>query len=255
MNNLYQELPEGKKVYFASDFHLGAPNKESSDQREKKIVRWLNEIENDAHTIFLVGDIFDFWFEYKKVIPKGFHRLLGKLADLRDKDISVHIFIGNHDLWMFDYFPSQFNIPVHKSPQTFNIHGKSFYVGHGDGLGPGDRFYKFVKLFFTNRLCQWLFQWLHPNIGVWLAQSWSNGSRMANDAKPEEFEGDNERLLVYAKEVDKKTPHDFYIFGHRHLPLEMPVSENSVYFNLGEWVTQNTYVEFDGNSAHLKTYK
>ncbi len=244
-------LPSGKKIYFASDFHLGAPNQATSLEREMRIIRWLDSIEEDAHTIFLVGDIFDFWFEYKNTIPKGFIRFQGKLAALKDAGIEIIFFTGNHDLWMFQYFTEQLCIPVYRTPQRYVINGTSFLIGHGDGLGPGDNTYKFLKKVFENKLCQWLFAWLHPNIGVSMASSWSNHSRASNAEKNEEkFLGEREHLWQYSKTTEAQQHHDYYVFGHRHLFMNLKVAENSRYLNLGEWVSLNSFCSFDG--IHIK---
>lgn len=244
-----------KKVFFASDFHLGAPNAEASKQREEKIIRWLNEIEDEAAAIFLVGDIFDFWFEYDTVIPKGFIRFFGKIADLRDKNIPVCFFTGNHDLWMKDYFIKELGIPVHHHPIEADINGKQFLIGHGDGLGPGDHTYKLLKKVFTNPACKWLFKWLHPDIGVKIALKWSSNSRASSVAKNDnDFKGENEWLWQYAKQLYASKPFDYFVFGHRHLPLELPVGKTGKYINLGEWVSQYTYGVFDGETFELKKH-
>ncbi|MEQ9467722.1 MAG: UDP-2,3-diacylglucosamine diphosphatase [Ekhidna sp.] len=250
-----KELPSNKKVYFASDFHLGIPNETESLEREQKIVRWLEHVSKDASVIFLLGDLFDFWFEYKTTIPKGFIRFQGKLAELRDRGIPIVIFTGNHDLWMFDYFPKQFGIPIYRKPIELEIRGKKFLIGHGDGLGPGDTRYKITKSIFTNKLCQWLFRWIHPDVGISIAKSWSRNSRIANDQFDEVFKGEKEGLWQYCKSVNEKNPHDFYVFGHRHLSLALPVSDTSTYYNLGEWVNECPYLEFDGSEAVLKTFE
>ena len=246
----------GKKIYFASDFHLGVPSPEASLEREKRIVRWLESIRNDAHTIFLLGDIFDFWFEYKHAIPKGFIRMQGKLAELRDQGIPIIFFTGNHDMWMFDYFHQELGIPICRKPETLLIGDQKLLIGHGDGLGPGDRTYKFLKKFFDSKLCQWLFARLHPNFGIGLASYWSRKSRISNLKKDDEkFEGEEgEFLWVYCQEIEKKEHHDFYIFGHRHLPLDLKLNEKSRYINLGEWVHFNTYAVYDGRQVELKTF-
>ena len=216
-------LPPGKKLYLASDFHLGVPNAADSRQREARIVRWLESIEDDAQAVFLVGDIFDFWFEYKHVIPKGFVRLQGKLAELTDGGLPIIMFTGNHDMWMFDYFPTEFGIPVFREPKAYAVNGKTLLVGHGDGLGPGDRKYKLLKRIFANPLCQWAFGWLHPNIGMAIAGGWSRHSRVVNTSKGEEtFQGENEWLWTHCKQVEARQHHDFYVFGHRHLPVRQP---------------------------------
>ena len=251
-----QKLPSGKKLFFASDFHLGVPDKETSLKREQKIVRWLDAIKHEAQAIFLVGDIFDFWFEYKHAVPKGFVRLQGKLAELTDAGIPVKFFTGNHDMWMFDYFPQEFNIPVYREPQRMEVNGKSLFIGHGDGLGPGDRTYKFLKQVFKNPLCQWLFARIHPNLGLTVANYWSSQSRISSTKKDESFQGpEKEWLYLFAQEMEKDDHHDFYIFGHRHLPLELKVNDSSWYINLGEWVNYSTYGVFDGQDFKLLTFE
>jgi UDP-2,3-diacylglucosamine hydrolase len=250
-------LEQGQKVYFLSDFHLGVPTHADSLAREKRVISCLNQMAEDAKAIFLMGDIFDFWFEYKHVVPKGFVRLLGTLAQLSDKGIALYIFTGNHDMWMRDYFEQELNISVFRQPQRFKINQLRLYIAHGDGLGPGDRKYKLLKRFlFENRLAQWAFRWLHPDIGVAIAQAWSRNSRITNIKKGEEtFKGEaNEWLFQYCKQQQELQHHDFYIFGHRHLPLDVAVDARSRYLNLGEWVNNNTYVVCDGANCELKTY-
>lgn len=248
-------MTAGKKIYFASDFHLGVPTYEKSLEREKLIVKWLDEIKADAEEIFLMGDIFDFWFEYRHAVPKGFIRLLGKIAEITDSGIPVHFFTGNHDMWMFDYLPKEIGIAIHREPVTRIFNGKKFYLGHGDGLGPGDRGYKFIKKVFANKFCQWLFARLHPNLGIGLANFWSRKSRVSNAGDDEKFLGEeNEWLVIYAKEVLQKEHFDYFIFGHRHLPLEIQLNANSKYINLGEWVNYNSYAVFDGGQMQLLRY-
>jgi UDP-2,3-diacylglucosamine hydrolase len=245
-----------QKVFFASDFHLGVPTKEDSLAREKRIVRWLDSIKDEAHTIFLLGDIFDFWFEYKHAIPRGFIRLQGKLAELVDAGIHVIFFTGNHDMWMFDYFTNELNIPIYREPQSITMGSHTFLIGHGDGLGPGDHTYKFLKKFFNSKLCQWLFARIHPNLGIAIADRWSRSSRISNNKKEDNFIApEREYIWVYCNEVEIKQHHDFYIFGHRHLPLDLAVGENSRYINIGEWVNYNTYAVYDGETVHLKTFE
>jgi UDP-2,3-diacylglucosamine hydrolase len=255
MNNV-SKLPDGKKIYFASDFHLGAPDAEKSLAREKRIVAWLNEIEPTAAEIFLVGDIFDFWFEYKRAIPKGFVRLQGKIAELTDAGIPVHVFTGNHDMWIFDYLPKELGVSLYREPITRTINGKKFLIGHGDGLGPGDKGYKFLKKVFASKFCQWCFARLHPNFGIWLADCSSKSSRAATGTSDEKFLGvENEWLAIYCKEILQKDHYDYFVFGHRHLPIDIKVGENSAYFNLGEWINYDTYLVFDGEKCELKTYE
>jgi UDP-2,3-diacylglucosamine hydrolase len=245
----------GKKIFFASDFHLGVPNYNESLTREKNIVKWLDSIQAEAHSIYLVGDIFDFWFEYKSTVPKGFIRILGKLAELRDAGIPIIFFTGNHDMWMFDYFPKELGIPIHRKPYALEVGNHKLLIGHGDGLGPGDHVYKILKKFFNSTICQWLFARLHPNLGIGIATRWSKHSRISNLKNEEKFlTKEKEFLWVYCTEVEKKQHHDFYIFGHRHLVLDIPVTENSRYINLGEWVHFNSYGVYDGTTFELKTF-
>lgn len=238
-----------KKIYFASDFHLGIPDAESSRVREKKVVQWLSSIENDAAAIFLLGDLFDFWCEYKTVIPKGFIRLQGKLAELSDKGIPITIFAGNHDLWMFDYFPTEMNINIYKGPLSMQLGNHSFLLGHGDGLGPGEKGYKIIRRMYMNVVFQKIYTLFHPYWGINLGQYLSKQSRVT--AKEENFLGeDNEWLLQYCKEEEMKKHHDFYIFGHRHLLLDIPFG-NSRYINTGEWVHSPAYAKYDGKQVTL----
>jgi len=242
------------KIYFASDLHLGVPNKEKSLVREKLFVQWLDEIKTDAEAIFLVGDIFDFWFEYKKAVPKGYVRLLGKLAEISDSGIPIHIFTGNHDMWLFDYLEDEINAHIYREPIEISLKGKRFFIGHGDGLGPGDNSYKLIKKIFNNKLCQWLFERIHPNLGISIAQYWSKKSRIANGEKDESYHGEKEWLTQFCREKMKTIDLDFFIFGHRHLPLEVDLGNNTTYINLGEWVNYNSYAVFDGKNLELKRY-
>lgn len=249
-------MKPNKKIYFASDFHLGIPNHEKSLVREKRIVKWLDEIKHDAQEIYLMGDLFDFWFEYKYTVPKGFTRLLGKIAELTDSGIPVTFFTGNHDMWMFEYFPKELGVSIYREPITREYNGKKFYLGHGDGLGPGDYGYKFIKKIFASPLCQWLFARLHPNFAMGMGNFWSQKSRLSNGTTDEKFTGEeNEWLVVYSKEVLQKQHFDYLIFGHRHLPLDIKLNNNSRYINLGEWINYNSYAVFDGENLELKYYK
>lgn len=252
MDLTFKNLPENKKVYFASDFHLGSPSHQGSLSREKKVISWLNQIQSDAAGIFLVGDIFDFWFEYKHVIPKGYVRFLGKTMELKDQGIPVIFFAGNHDLWMNQYFPDEFGIPVYHQPTDFQIGKFAVHIAHGDGLGPGDRKFKLYKKIFTNPLAQWAFRWFHPDAGIGLAKSWSNHSR-AHSIDPA-VNGEGQWLITYCEEQEAKAHHDLYIMGHRHVALEHPISNNSTYFNLGEWIKNPTYLEISQNGPQLKSY-
>lgn len=249
-------IPTGKKVYFASDNHLGAPTQEQSLPREKKFVAWLDEIKSDAAAIFLLGDLFDFWFEYKTVVPKGFTRTLGKLAEISDAGIPVFYFVGNHDLWMHGYFEEELNITVFHKPQAYEINGVSFFVGHGDGLGPDDKGYKRMKKLFTNPIAKWFFRWIHPDIGVRLAQYFSVKNKLISGDDDAKFLGeDKEWLVQYSKRKLETQYFDFFVFGHRHLPLEIDLNSESKYINLGDWIQYYTYAVFDGERLLLEEYQ
>lgn len=245
-----------KKTYFVSDFHLGVDAKLTSKEREKQIVRWLDQIKTDAEAIYLVGDVFDFWFEYKRVVPKGYVRLLGKLAELRDAGIPIYFFTGNHDMWMFRYFEEEFDIPIYRQPIIRKIYDKTFFIGHGDGLGPGDHGYKFIKKVFASPICQWLFERLHPNFGIWLADFWSGKSRNAEKANIPFLGEDREYLVQYSQRKLDEIDIDFFIFGHRHLPIDFTLKNGrSRYINLGEWLESNSYAVFDGEHLELRFFE
>ncbi len=244
-----------KNIYFASDFHLGAPSYAESRIRENRIVDWLNFIEPTCSELFLMGDVFDFWFEYKNVIPKGFIRLQGKLAQMADAGVKIYFFKGNHDMWVNDYFTKEIGIEIISDELKIERNGKKFYLHHGDGLGPGDKQYKFLRKIFRNPLCQWLFGILPPRIGMGIANAWSGSSRIASNKK-EVFLGDeNEWLAIYAKEQLQKEQFDYFIFGHRHLPLDIKLNDNSRYVNIGEWLNYNSYGVFDGRDLKLVYFK
>ena len=249
-------LSATKKIYFLSDFHLGAPYYESSLLREKKVVTFLDSIKHIAQEIFIVGDMFDFWYEYKNVVPKGYTRIFGKLAELTDNGISIHFFVGNHDMWMSGYFEKELNISVYHEPQVFERFGKKIYVGHGDGLGPGDEGYKFLKKIFRNKICQWLFGFAHPSIGIGVANYFSKKSRQKTGGSDEVFLGEeNEWLVIYCKKILQKQHYDYFIFGHRHLPLTIKLNDKSTYINLGDWIRNFTFAEFDGSNFELKKWE
>lgn len=256
MNNpINISIPEGKKIYFASDNHLGAPSQEESRPREKKFVAWLDEIKHDAAVIFLLGDLFDFWFEYKTVVPKGFTRTLGKLAEISDSGIPIYYFVGNHDLWMNGYFEEELNIPVYHKPKEFRFNDKTFFVGHGDGLGPGDKGYKRMKKVFTSFVFKWLFKWFHPDFGMRIAQYLSVKNKLISGDDDAIFLGEeNEWLAQYCRKKLEEKHRDYFVFGHRHMPLEIELGNNSKYINLGDWITYYTYGVFDGEKLELKKY-
>lgn len=245
-----------KKIFFASDFHLGAPTAESSLEREKKIVRWLDSIKDEAAEIYLLGDVFDFWFEYKRAIPKGFVRLQGKIAELTDQGIPIHWFIGNHDMWIFDYIPKELGVNIIRTEIEREYSGKSFFIGHGDGLGPGDRGYKFIKKVFRNRVCQWFFARLHPNFGIGLANLSSRKSRAYTGENDARFYGEEKEMLIqFCKSKLGEKHYDYLIFGHRHLPIIFNLENNAQYINIGDWITYFTYGVFDGENFELKTFE
>ncbi len=245
-----------KNIYFLSDFHLGAPDAKNSLEREKRICCFLDSIKNSASEIFIVGDMFDFWFEYSTVVPKGYVRLLGKLAELTDSGIAIHFFVGNHDMWMKNYFQQELNIPVYFEPKEFDFSGKKFYIGHGDGLGPGDKGYKFIKKIFRNPVCKWMFGVLPPYMGIGLANYLSRKSRIKTGSVNETFLGEeNEWLIIYSKEILQKQYFDYFIFGHRHLPIDVVLPQNSRYINLGEWIKYNSYAVFNGTTIELLYFK
>jgi len=253
---LHIDVPKGKKIYFSSDNHLGAPTFEASKPREQKFVAWLNTVKEDAAAIFLLGDLFDFWFEYKTVVPKGFVRTLGKLAEITDSGIPVYFFVGNHDLWMKDYLQTELNITVFHKPQEFTFNNKTLLIGHGDGLGPGDKGYKRMKKVFTSPFFQWCFKWIHPDIGVRLAQYLSVKNKLISGDDDVIFLGEDEEWLVqYCKRKQEAKHYDYFVFGHRHLPMTIDIANNSQYINLGDWVGYYTYGDFDGETLKLKEWK
>jgi UDP-2,3-diacylglucosamine hydrolase len=245
-----------KGIYFASDFHLGIPNHAQSLEREKKIIRWLDEVSKDAERIYLMGDVFDFWFEYRHSVPKYFVRLLGKLATLCDAGIEIHMFTGNHDMWAFDYLEKEVGLIIHRSPIIIEHQGVQLYIGHGDGLGPGDYGYKFIKKVFASKVCQWLFARIHPNFGIGLANFWSRKSRLANPEK-EVFNGtENEWLFIYSKEQLQLQPNiRYFVFGHRHLPLNLEVANNCHYINLGDWFNWCSFAELRESKMTLNYFE
>jgi len=249
-------LKREKKVYFASDQHFGAPSPSKSKTREERFVRWLENIKSDAQVLFLMGDLFDFWHEWKHVVPKGYVRVLGKIAELKDAGIEIYFFVGNHDLWMENYFEEELGIPVFYNKQYYEIAGKNFLLAHGDGLGPGDKGYKRMKKLFTNPVARWFFRWLHPDIAMKIALYFSQKNKLISGEEDKAFLGeDKEFLILYAKEKLKTEKIDYFIFGHRHLPLILDLENNSKYVNLGDWIDYFTYGSFDGNHFELKKFE
>ena len=244
-----------KKTYFASDFHLGIDGAQTSIEREKLIVEWLDAAAPDMQALYLVGDVWDYWFEYGQVIPKGYSRILGCIGRLRDAGIPIYYFTGNHDMWMFRYLTDEFGIPIYREPVTHTIDGKKFYIGHGDGLGPGDHGYKMIKKIFANPVSQWLFEKIHPNTGIKLMKFFSGTSRQHTEV--ETFLGpEKEWLIQYAREILRKEDFDYFVFGHRHLPIDFDLGiKGARYINLGDWLKYNSYAVWDGTSLKLSYYK
>lgn len=240
------------KIYFASDLHLGAPDAASSLKRELRFVKWLETIRPEVAELYLLGDLFDFWFEYNKAVPKGYVRLLGKLAELADEGVKIHYFVGNHDLWAAKYFTEQFGATMHYGPIDCNLMGHQFHIAHGDGLGPGDHGYKFIKRIFTNPLAKWSFHRLHPNFGIGLANFFSRKSRQKTGQKDAIDFGEKEFLYIYANEMAIQNPKiDYFVFGHRHLPRIKPLENGKSYINIGDWITYFTFLEVDENGVNL----
>lgn len=242
------------RIYFASDVHLGMHPKERSAERERIFTRWLDEIKNDASEIYLVGDIFDYWFEYRKVVPRGFTRTLGKISELSDLGVPVHFFTGNHDVWVFDYLPTEAGVILHREPYITTLKGKKFLIAHGDGLGPGEGYYKMMKRIFTSKTLQWLYARLHPNFTIAFAHRWSKNSRYAKGISVDFLGEDKEILIQYARKKMEEEHFDYFIFGHRHIPLDFRLDEKTRLIYLGDWIINFTYAVYDGQNLELKKY-
>ncbi len=249
------ELPKGKHIYFAGDFHLGYPDVSTSALREQKLVAWLDDVKKDAAAIFLMGDQFDFWFEYPYVTPKGHVRFLGKLAELNDSGIKLFMFRGNHDMWTRTYWEQELGATVIGDGCRLNCSGKLFYLHHGDGLGPGEHMYKLLRKIFRAPWSSWLFARLHPNLGFYIATLWSSKSRKAQGTKYHQFLGEeNEHLLKFARSQSSTQPYDFYVFGHRHLTLDILLTGGKRYINTGTWLNGQPYAVFDGLNVSLQQF-
>lgn len=248
-------MSQTKKIYFASDFHLGIPDVASSAEREKRIIRWLDSIKPDCAELFIVGDVFDFWFEYKLVIPKGFVRLQAKFAEFTDAGIPVHFFHGNHDLWQFGYFEKELGVQVHANPIIREINGKRFYIGHGDGLGPDQLRFKTILWIYRNRLFQRLFAFFHPYIGISIANWFSHQSKLKTFDGNFTFYEEKEFLIRFCRSLLQREHFDYMVFGHRHLPMVYQLNEQSQYINLGDWIGFNSFAEFNGHTLELKTFE
>lgn len=242
------------KIYFISDAHLGLYPPENSARRERLLADWLDSIKNEASGLYLMGDIFDFWHEYRHVVPKGYIRFLGKLAEMSDNGTALHFFTGNHDIWVYDYLQRELGLKVYRKSITAAIDGKKFFLSHGDGVGQGEQGYKLMKWTFTNRVLQWLFARIHPNASMAFGKRWSRSSRYAKGLVAEPYKGDDrERQVVFAKTVLEKEHFDYFIMGHRHLPYDVQLTPNSRIINLGDWITHFTYAVWDGSELTLKS--
>jgi UDP-2,3-diacylglucosamine hydrolase len=249
-------MAEKKKIYFISDLHLGLYPQSKSLEREKFVVSWLDEIKSDAAELYMVGDIFDFWHEYKHVVPKGFTRFLGKLTELCDNGTKIYFFTGNHDIWAYGYFKSEFGAEIYKDHLIKEINGIKFFISHGDGIGPGDYGYKLLRKIFTSRILQWFFSRLHPNFALWIGKSWSKNSRYSKGIVAEEFAGEKKELqILFAKQKLKEEHFDIFIFGHRHIPSDIKIGDHSRVINLGDWIYSFTYGELDGKEFELKQFR
>lgn len=244
----------GKKYFFISDAHLGLYPTENSREREKILVNWLDSIKTEIAELFLVGDIFDFWHEYKRVVPRGFTRFLGKLAEIADSGAKIHFFTGNHDIWVYDYLPKEIGMEIYREYIVREINGLKLLIGHGDGLGKGDAGYKLLKGIFTNRILQWMFARIHPNCAMWFGHKWSKSSRYGKGITAEPFRGEeNELQVVFALQTLKTEHFDYFIFGHRHIPFEIKLGDRSTVINLGDWINNFSYAVIDGNKLELKS--
>ncbi|MDL1912919.1 MAG: UDP-2,3-diacylglucosamine diphosphatase [Bergeyella sp.] len=249
-------LSPSKKIYFASDQHFGSPSPKESKPRENRFILWLEKIKKEAQVLFLMGDLFDFWHEWNYVVPKGYIRVLGKIAELKDAGVEIIFFVGNHDLWMRNYFQEELGISVYFEKQIFSIADKKFLLAHGDGLGPRDTGYKRMKKLFTHPLAQWAFRWLHPDLAMKMALYFSRKNKLISGEEDKRFLGaDKEHLILYSRYKNNKENFDYFVFGHRHLPMILSVGENAKYINLGDWVSHFTYGVFDGNSFSLQVFE
>jgi UDP-2,3-diacylglucosamine hydrolase len=248
-------MPEKNKIFFISDVHLGLYPANRSIEREKKLVQWLDVIKNEAAELYLLGDIFDFWHEYRKVVPRGFTRFLGKLAEISDNGTKIHFFTGNHDVWVYDYLPAEIGMTIYRNHVVRDLDGYRFYIGHGDGVGKGDVGYKILKAVFTNRILQWFFARIHPNASLAFGHRWSRSSRYAKGIIAEPYRGDErEWQVAFARKTIQSEPYDYFIFGHRHLPFDIGIGEKTRVINLGDWITHFTYAVWHNKTLELHSF-
>jgi UDP-2,3-diacylglucosamine hydrolase len=243
-----------KNIYFISDLHLGLVSERGNHSRERLICEWLRRISEDASEVFLLGDVFDFWHEYRYAVPKGSVRLLGTLAEMSDKGIQIYFFKGNHDMWMRDYLTHEIGATIVSDEFIMERGGKTFFLHHGDGLGKGEIMYKLVRKIFRNSLCQWLYKWIHPDVGIPLARYFSHTSRQQHHKKKNHQQNDpNSSLIAFSNEMAQEKGYHYFIYGHRHSPIRMMIHKDSCFVNLGDWITHNTYAVFDGKDLTLHT--
>ncbi len=248
-------MSNATKTYFISDLHLGAEYLDNK-QCEQRIIRWLDSIKKDAKRLFLLGDILDYWFEYRYVVPRGYIRFLGKLAELSDSGIEIHWFTGNHDIWIFDYLPQELGIKLHRHHETIEIDSHTFFLSHGDDVGERKFSFRFLQWLFRNKVAQWCYSWIHPDITMIVAHKWSNSSRKHNENKEEYYRGENKEPLVkFAKEYIKENPTEYLIFGHRHILLDLMLSRDSRMVILGDWIKQFSYASFDGENLTVDIFE
>jgi UDP-2,3-diacylglucosamine hydrolase len=238
-----------KKIFFFSDVHLGLHDTAREKEKEQRLLSFLSHVEKNGEQLFIIGDLFDYWFEYKNVIPRGYHHVISKLATLVEKGIAVHYLAGNHDFWLKDFFPKELGIPVYKDPFGMTLLGKKFYFHHGDGLALNDAGYRFLKKILRSRISIFLYSLVHPDWTAPIAQGSSQASRKYTGHK--DF-GETDGMIQFAEKKISEG-YDIVIMGHRHKPLEHTIN-NGVYVNLGDWISYNTYAEFDGTNIELKEW-
>lgn len=248
-------MAERNRIYFASDLHLGMQPARESRRRELLFVKWLEEISADASELWLLGDVFDYWFEYRKVVPRGFTRFLGKLATVSDLGVKIHLIPGNHDIWIFDYLPDEIGMEVHVDPVIRSWNNHVFLLGHGDGLHKGDYIYRMLQGIFKNRIMQWLYARIHPNGSMAFAHWWSKRSRIKHGAFGAFLGEEQEHQLQYARKKLRENPEiEYFVFGHRHIPFDIRISEQNRAICLGDWIGNFTYGVFDGEKFELKKF-
>ena len=247
-----------KNIYFLSDAHLGSWAIEHRRMQERRLVRFLDSIKEKAAAVYLLGDMFDFWYEYKYVVPKGFTRFLGKISELTDMGVEVHYFTGNHDIWAYDYLAEECGVILHKQPQTIELYGKIFYLAHGDGLGDPNKSFKVIRSIFHNKTCQWLFSGLHPRWGMWFGLTWAKHSRLQHGmgGDPPDYMGDDkEHLILYTKKyIQYHSNVDYFIYGHRHIEVDKQLTKKARVIILGDWISQFSYVVYDGEHLLMQQY-